>query len=187
MFISEKLFVKNKKLRPISTIKEIDLSDEKNHKARCELGAKYNNGLKCLDYLKQNKMDDLMKSVLIAITTYLLENLPFNKQVMYVRFLHPDYPLGEDHKSVDAAGRLSVVLWDCLEEKTIDLFYLQPLSTKCDFIDIIKKEFQEFRLEPESFSEGEGSSTASKHPASKPSYWRRCLSSVNVGYKRNEK
>ena len=38
----------------------------------------------------------------------------------------------------------SAVLWDSLGVKIIDLFYLKPLSTKCDFIDIIKNEFQEF-------------------------------------------
>lgn len=35
-------------------------------------------------------------------------------------------------------------------------------------------------MEPESFSKGECSSTASKKPTSKPSYWRRCYELVGI-------
>ena len=49
------------------------MTDPASHNARCELGAKHNAELSRLDSLDQKKMDDVIKTVLVAVTTYLLK------------------------------------------------------------------------------------------------------------------
>ena len=82
-----------------------------------------------------------MKEFLIKITTYLLKNLPLDKQVLRdVRILHPNWLCNEN--SADAISRLASVLWKSLgKEKMVEMFKMKPTDEVCDFIDMIGKEF----------------------------------------------
>ena len=114
MFVKESVFLKNNKLRKIITLRELDLIDTNNHKVKCELGVA--SIRKKLKPLEQKKLDDMMKGFLIRITTYLLQSLPLNKQVLRdVRVIHPNYSL--DDKCTAAISCLASFLWRALGQR----------------------------------------------------------------------
>ena len=174
MFVKDNLFMKNKKIRSFGTIYDIDLNDTKNHKPKCDLGSKYKSEANKLDALGQKQLDDLMRKFLIGVTSYLVENLPYEKSIIKdAQFLHPHQPLTDD-KCVDSIQRLSSDLWDALTVVHLrQVFGLKEGTKKSDFLDIIKREFAAFRLEtlPDDFLPD---TSVEKKRVSKPSYWRQC-------------
>ena len=100
-----------------------------------------------MDTLQRKHFDEAVSSILRSCTKYLLNNLPFNNQIVkYARFFQPSL-----QKSIIAPNTISCLTLSIAQVLGTDEMrsYVQlklgSAATKFDLCDVVKKEFREYQ------------------------------------------
>ena len=109
-FIDSNHLVKNYKPLSVSELIDLDLDDEKTHKAKCDVGIEAKSLMKHLDALESKRFYDHAKKCLVVCSNYMQQELPLDEQVLYdLQYLHP-----WSQQRQTAIGRLSSKVIDDL-------------------------------------------------------------------------
>ena len=98
-----------------------------------------------MDALQRKHFDEAVSSFLRSCTKYLLNNLPFGKQIIKdVRFAQPS--LQQSIAAPNAISRLTLSIAQVLgTDEMRRYFKLGSTATKFDLCDVVKKEFREYQ------------------------------------------
>ena len=98
-----------------------------------------------MDALQRKHFDEAVSSFLRSCTKYLLNNLPFGKQIIEdVRFVQPS--LQQSIAAPNAISRLTLSIAQVLGTDEIRRYFkLESTTAKYDFCDVVKKEFREYQ------------------------------------------
>ena len=98
-----------------------------------------------MDALQRKHFDEAVSSFLRSCTKYLLNNLPFDNQIIkYAKFFQPSL-----QQSIAAPNALSGLTLSIAQVLGTDemrrYFKLGSTATKFDLYDVVKKEFREYQ------------------------------------------
>ena len=98
-----------------------------------------------MDALQRKHFDEAVCSFLRSCTKYLLNNLPFDNQIIkYVRFFQP--PLQQSIAAPNARSCLTLSIAQVLSTYEMRRYFkLESTATKFDLCDVVKKEFREYQ------------------------------------------
>ena len=98
-----------------------------------------------MDALQRKHFDEVVSSFLGSCTKYLLNNRPFDSQIIkYARFFQPS--LQQSSAAPNATNRLTLCIAEVLGiDEMRRYFKLGSTATKFDLCDVVKKEFREYQ------------------------------------------
>ena len=98
-----------------------------------------------MDALQRKHFDEAVSSFLGSCTKYLLNNLPFENQIIkYAIFFQP--LLQQSIAATNTISRLTLSIAQVLgTDEMRKYFKLESTATKFDLCDVVKKEFREYQ------------------------------------------
>ena len=135
-----------------------------------------------MDALQRKHFDEAVSSFLRSCTKYLLNNLPFDNQIIkYARFFQPS--LQQSIAAPNTIIRLTLSIAQLLgTDEMRRYFKLGSTATKFDLYDVVKKEFREYQTYKVEDKKDEESHEKKRRQYScwKYSYWKYAYGLLDI-------